>query len=147
MNTISEEHFLSLRHGDIVQWGPDRTNQRTILCGPGDMKNVREISRAHVHFPIRHRSWTGRLVTGYMWSEMKHRLRWTGKRTRELFSPEELFTFTKSWKIPSAQLERDLIDLFDNDYHRSQPHLQLKCSRMWRGAIRWMIETMKEAKL
>lgn len=148
--TITEEQFLSLRHGSVIQWGDDQTNRRTVLLGPADMVEPRPISRHGIHFPIKHRSWTGRLYTVYNWSELKTKIRYTGIEKRQIWSQEELLRLAGvRWRngTVSAQLKADLEECFGAYIRGEQPWLQLKCNRFWTGLIRQAEAALNFAEL
>lgn len=100
MTPITREQFAALREGDCVRWylNDGTYRLRTVLPWP------RPFFRSH-SFPIRQRSWTRRIHTTVVWSDIAHRVEFVGERTEMLMTHEELWNLCeRKFQIASCLL-------------------------------------------
>ena len=98
---ISRESFMALKAGDVVLFNG---TPRTVIEGPGDPGKVHRA----VTFAIRNRSWTGRAITVYLFSDARFRLRKLGRTTRNLIMKSEFIRLLKIGFDPEAELKREV---------------------------------------
>lgn len=135
---ITEAQFALLRHGDIVKYGRKNPVLRTVLYGPAD--DARDSKHPAVAFPIRRRSWTGRVTTTYGYNDIKHLIAPTGLRLTGLAASAE-------------EMERLYLLGFGvakgmaREFYEQNRRGWVKCSVFWRGTISRTIKLAKELRL
>lgn len=105
---ISKSQFASLRGGDLILW--NKKYLRTILSGPFDKARTAKNCDGHltVDLPIRHRSWTGRTITVYSYTDLKDKIRKVSKRVRGLILKSEVEVLKAARFNPRTELKREL---------------------------------------
>jgi hypothetical protein len=90
---ISLKQFCVLKHGAVVWWGTRaRGYLRTVLFGPADGPRgvgIVEPGQRHIGFAIRYRTWTGRATTTYGFTDVKHKITPTKRRSKTVISGAE----------------------------------------------------------
>jgi hypothetical protein len=99
--TISFRDFLALRSGDLVVWRGKYL--RTVAKGPADCGGLNIIQ-----FAIRHRSWTSRIITTYLYTDVSRLIRASGKRGHGLMLPSEYATLEAAGFNVRRELRREL---------------------------------------
>jgi hypothetical protein len=139
---ISREQFMTLRHGDVVRWYRKDGSfiERTVLDGPAD----EEPPCGGLRFPIRRRSWTGRIHTTVGWNDVKHKIEFTGKRLKEgMASFDELERLYLSGFKVAKQIKREAgEDQFG--LHRAAVGSVKKCSAFWRGRVMQSLQVAQQ---
>ncbi len=80
---------------------------RTVSKGPADTPGVRHPG---IEFPIRHRSWTARIDTTYIYNDIKDKITVAHKRGRGLMLPSEWKTLEVAGFDVRKELNRELDD-------------------------------------
>ncbi len=101
---MTKEQFANLKPGDVLRWKRPQGDYilRTVL----DIHCHR--TNPVVTFPIRQKSWTGRVHTCYSFTDIGHRVELHDERTEMLMTGGELLRLCdRGFDIP-AQLRREV---------------------------------------
>lgn len=133
--SITLKQFQSLKHGDIVHWKTKAGGyDRTVLVGPGDYADKDPMpTHNSVMFPIRHRSWTGRVDTIYNYCDVCHKITPTGRVQKNLVGWHEVSKLIDIGFNPVSGMARMVRDEIDRNKRRTRG--SMLCSVGWQNQI------------
>lgn len=132
---ISREAFDQLKAGDVIIYNG---RPRTVMIGPGDMRELPQKSNRCLTLPIKMRSWTNRAQTVQGYNDLKHKIRLPRKALDiKSVCVAELDQLRSIGFDPVKELEREIA---------SEERLQSITGRLQATAIRVAKAKLKRLK-